>query len=130
MRVATIKVHGEASRERKREKRNGQADRGERSRKTILLRDAAMSYISEKITALESDPRLWKLFAARLLSLAGWLPPAISRPLDDQLPRSVLAGKLCARSCEIPFDARLRRALNLAGGRETREISELSTNFN
>lgn len=104
MRDATIKAHKkpvEERREREREKeRRGEPREIAQNDFTSRCRDVL--YLRKKITALESDPRLWKLFAATLLPFSSLAPPSAISSLGD-LPRSVLAGKLCARSCEIPL---------------------------
>lgn len=127
MRVATIKVHEKSVVERR--EKEWRHENRERSRNTILPRDAAMSCVSQKkITALESDPRLWKLFVTPLPF--SWLAPASDlvsrRPLPRNVPSWEIMHALVRNSADVRHGS---VACLISQGWETREISELSTSL-
>lgn len=87
MRVATIKVHEKPVEER-RERKNREEGR-ERSRKTILLRDAAMSCISEKNYGPRERSQIVEIIRGDSSPVLLLAPPAISS----------LAGRFQEASC-------------------------------
>lgn len=82
----------------------------------------------KKITALESDPRLWKLFAATLLSFSCWLcqRSRLSTTASKKRPGREIMHAVVQNSADTRHGS---VACLISQRYETREISELSTNL-
>jgi len=80
----------------------------------------------KKITALESDPRLWKLFAATLLSFSCWLRQRSRLSASKKRPGREIMHAVVQNSADTRHGS---VACLISQRYETREISELSTNL-
>lgn len=122
MPVATIKVHEKPVVERREKER-------ERSRKMILLRDAAMSCISEKNYGPRERSQIVEIIRCdSLLSFSCWLRQRsrLSTTASKKRPGREIMHAVVQNSADTRHGS---LACLISQRYETREISELSTNL-